>query len=101
MIDKTKFTEHELELINIALEQFPVAFELAINTGDEDLFFKLMTKANKVLVERTLGSLIDKGYVEMTGIDETGDFTFSLTEKGKEYATTYFGERNIENGPEL
>lgn len=99
MIDKEKYTEHELELIQIALDNFPSAFELAINTGDEDLFYKVMTKANAIFVERTLTSLMDKGYVEMTGIDETGDFTFSLTEKGKAYAETM--KRDVENGPNL
>lgn len=101
MIDKTNYTDHELALIEIAMEKWPDAFELALNTGDSDLFFKLITKANKIYIEQVLSTLIDKGLVEMTGIDETGDFTFSLTEEGKRVAESLFENLEVEDGPEL
>jgi len=70
-------------VFDTACELFPDAVELAVNTQDEELFLKVLDKANTILVERTVSSLIDKGLVEMAGMNEEGDFTFQLTEEGK------------------
>ena len=75
--------EAEEELIAFAQEQFPDAFELAVNTGDEDLFYKVISKAHAILIEKSLTSLVLKGLIEVSGIEEDGEFRYGLTENGK------------------
>lgn len=77
--------EQELldELLTIAMQYFPDAFELAIKTNDEDLFHKVMAAANRIAVDHALAGLIIKGLVEVEGLDENGEPFFQLTDTGK------------------
>lgn len=92
--------EWEDELLSTAMEYFPDAMDLAIQTNDEDLFHSTLKAANEILVSKTLSGLIDKGLVEMAGVDDEGEFYFQLTEKGKIVTEGVYNESDQGKSPE-
>ncbi len=75
-----------------AQTQFKDAWDLALETEDEELFEKVWNEATRLVVDDVITSLIDKGFVEPAGMDNTGDMLFGLTPAGLNY-----GERRNSN----
>lgn len=61
------------------------AWDLALETEDEELFTKVWQEATRFVVDDVLAGLIDQGLVEVAGMQD-GDMTFSLTKAGHEVA---------------
>lgn len=73
----------EDEVLKTAAMYFEESLELAMTTNDEELFQKIVRAANEIVVNETVSGLIEKGFVEISGLDETGEFYFQLTDEGK------------------
>lgn len=77
----------ENAIIEKAREIHPDAFALAIETGDEEVFFKIWQEATRLAIDDILTSLMQKGIVEAAGMTADGDMTFGLTPLGKDVRT--------------
>src|SRR5689334_19467300 len=61
---------------------FKDAWELALNTEDDELFEKVWQAAARLVVDDVISGLVEKGLMEATGMLD-GDMTYGLTPVGK------------------
>lgn len=72
-----------IETFEVAVETY-VTVQGPIEVEDEEEFHTFVNDCVEFMFDATLGDLVGRGLVDMDGVDEEGDFVFSLTDAGKE-----------------
>jgi hypothetical protein len=75
-------SDMEEAIVAKAQEVFLDAWQLAIDTQDEELFNNVWKQATTLVLDDILTSLVQKGLVEPAGMNETGEMTYQLTPTG-------------------
>lgn len=79
-------SEWEESVVAKAQEVYLDAWNLAIETEDEELFEKVWNESLRLVVDDVIASLIEKGMVEVAGMMEDGDMTYMLTPLGRDHS---------------
>lgn len=60
------------------------AWQLALDTEDEDLFENVWKDSTRLVLDDIITGLIEKGLMEVAGMTEDGDMSFMLSPLGRE-----------------
>lgn len=72
----------EQAIVSKAQEIFADAWQLAIDTQDEELFNEVWKNATTLVIDDILTGLIEKGLMEVAGMNDNGEMTYQLTATG-------------------
>lgn len=87
-------SEWEEAVLEKAQTVYKDAWDLALETEDEELFERVWSESLKLVVDDVIASLIEKGMVEVAGMLPDGDMTFMLTDQGDKVADAIIQRRD-------
>lgn len=87
-------SEWEEAVLEKAQTVYKDAWDLALETEDEELFERVWSESLKLVVDDVIASLIEKGMVEVAGMLPDGDMTFMLTDQGDKVADEIIQRRD-------
>lgn len=93
--DVSKFMmspDMEEAIVEKARTVYKDAWDLALETEDEELFERVWNEATSLVIDDILTSLVEKGLMEVAGMTEDGQMSYCLSNEGREYV-----ERNLNN----
>lgn len=61
-----------------AQDKFPGAWTLAVESEDEELFDEVWHKATVLVIDDLVATLIEDGFVEVSGMTEQGEMMFCI-----------------------
>lgn len=82
--DFVNSSDMEQAVVEKAQEVFLDAWDLAVETQDEELFTRVWDESLRLVIDDILASLIEKGLVEAAGMTPDGDMSFCLSPAGHE-----------------